>query len=232
MKQVLGEMKRIPATILAIMNIASPENIPPPMEIDESLKSSHIILSIIDNFGLFECVYYKPKFLIAFADYLYTLETKNPYAKNVIREIITGGTNFNLLDYLVSQDKKVMIIGKEEYIGNLSEKSEKNYVVSDTNVYVEAAKYANRYDFLLLHFNDFEELYSKSRTFKSAEVMARKLITRTDSWLRTILAYASKNTLLIVISNNGRGETINYSEDLKKMREASLPIGIFIKKRE
>ncbi|MEM2637000.1 MAG: hypothetical protein QXL15_01480 [Candidatus Korarchaeota archaeon] len=232
MKQVKGQMVQIPATVISLLGIQPPDDIPPPMDYS-GLEAKNLIIALIDNFGLFECVTFQPRFMIGNADLLYALETSNPLADGVLNDVVTGGNpEFNLFDFLASEDFKVAIIGRLKYIQNMATYGDIIPVENDHGVYVESVKVVNRRNVTVLHFNDFEQLYVSSGTLLDKETMAKKMITRTDSWLLTIMSYARPETTMLIISNNGRNEPMNYPPELQQRRAASLPIAIGIRKKQ
>ncbi|MBS7287583.1 MAG: hypothetical protein KIH01_02230, partial [Candidatus Freyarchaeota archaeon] len=158
-----GSMSQMASTFLSVIGIDPPKNIPPKIDLPGKFASKRIIAIIIDNFGLLECTYYKPRFIIGKSEAVITLESRNPYTPHVLREIVYGGdsSDFNLFSYLSSLGKRTVMIGRKEDLAVIDGKGELKVSDSDNKSYVEAVKVLNRTDFLWVHFLDFEELYKQ-----------------------------------------------------------------------
>ena len=76
-----GSLTSVPATILKLLNITPPTNIPQPIQPVVDLFANkgvdRIIINVLDSFGLFEITYYKPQFLISKANALVLLDRKS-----------------------------------------------------------------------------------------------------------------------------------------------------------
>ena len=116
-------LTQLPATILRLIGIDPPDFIPEP--VDEIVNMyegiNRITINLIDNFGLFEITYMKPKFLITNLEVMALLSTKNPYTLGVLHQIMFGGfevepNGFHLLKYMNSQEKKTAFIGRKKDI--------------------------------------------------------------------------------------------------------------------
>lgn len=228
-----GNMTQIPATISRLLGLNPPKKIPPPIRGVEEFGSDHVILAIFDNFGLFECTYYKPKFLIKSSEAILVLNTEDPHTFNVLNEIVYGSTKkkkFHLMDFLTKGRKHATMIGRAEDLRMFVGKAEAKIAEDDMRTYIEAIKVINRVDFVWLHFLDFEAMYQKYNT-RPPEEIAQKLITRTDNWILSLFKQAIPGTLLIVLGDHGRREIrIEYEGKYAKWREASVPIAIMMKK--
>ncbi|MEM2145451.1 MAG: hypothetical protein QW279_08815, partial [Candidatus Jordarchaeaceae archaeon] len=159
-----GRMNQMPATLLSLLDIQPPSGIPPKIEgIPKNLHSKHIIFAVFDNFGLLECTYYQPKFLIGKSEAILMLDTANPYTANVLQEVIHGSpnANFNLLNYISERGRKVTLIARPDDIKSVGAKVETKPSDSDNRTYIETVKTLNRTDFLWIHFLDFENLYKQ-----------------------------------------------------------------------
>nr|MDO8062726.1 hypothetical protein [Candidatus Freyrarchaeum guaymaensis] len=227
-----GSMRQMAATLLSLMGIEPPRNIPPKVEVPSRFVSSRIVTVVIDNFGLLECTYYKPKFIIGSSEVIITLESENPYTPHVLREMVNGGNkaDFNLFSFISSLGKRAVMIGRKEDLNVIDGEGEIRASNSDNKSYVETVKVLNKADFLWVHFLDFEELY-KQYSFQPPKEVAQKLISRTDSWLKVLYRQAKPNTLMVIIGTYGREPVnITYEGKYSAWQRASLPIALLIKK--
>lgn len=228
-----GNMTQIPATLSHLLGLKPPKKIPPPIIGIDEFRSDRVILAIFDNFGLFECTYYKPKFLIKTSEAILVLNTEDPHTFNVLNEIVYGNARkkkFHLMDFLAKSKKDVTMIGRAEDLVTLMGKAKAKAAEDDMRTYIEAIKVINRMDFIWLHFLDFEAMYQKYST-QPPEEIAQKLITRTDNWILSLFKQAVPGTLLIVLGDHGRHEIqIRYEGKYARWREASVPIAILMKK--
>lgn len=229
-----GHMNQMPATLLSLLDLQPPSGIPPKIEgIPKNLQSKHIIFAIFDNFGLLECTYYQPKFLIGKSEAILMLDTANPYTTYVLQEVVHGNpeADFNLLNYISERGRKVTLIARPDDIKDVDVKVETKLSDSDNRTYIETVKTLNRTDFLWIHFLDFENLY-KQYSFRPPKEITQKLILRTDSWLKVLHKQAAPGTLLAVLGTWGREEApkIEYEGKYADWKRASLPICILIKK--
>ncbi|MBS7250739.1 MAG: hypothetical protein KIH08_09165, partial [Candidatus Freyarchaeota archaeon] len=200
-----GRMNQVPATLLNLLGIQPPSRIPPKIEgIPNILRSNHLIFAIFDNFGLLECTYYQPKFLIGKSEAILMLETENPYTPHVLKEIIHGNpdADFNLLTFMAEHGRKVTMIARPEDLEGVKG-VETRPSDSDNRTYIETVKILNRTDFLWIHFIDFETLY-KQYSFRPPKEITQKLISRTDKWLKVLHKQATPGTLLAVLGTHGR----------------------------
>ena len=77
--QVLTTAFEFPATVLKLLGIEVPEGLfPPNKEIIQKFDPKAIVIIMIDNFGLFEAVVYKPEALIRNMEVLALLDTNDP----------------------------------------------------------------------------------------------------------------------------------------------------------
>jgi hypothetical protein len=229
-----GRMNQMPATLLSLLDLQPPSRIPPKIEgIPKNLQSKHIIFAIFDNFGLLECTYYQPKFLIGKSNAILMLDTANPYTRNILQEVVRGNpdADFNLLNYISEHGRKVTLIARPDDIKAVNVKVETKPSDSDNRTYIETVKILNRTDFIWIHFLDFETLY-KQYSFRPPKEITQKLISRTDSWLKVLHKQAAPGTLLAVLGTWGREEApkIEYEGKYADWKRASLPICILIKK--
>lgn len=228
-----GRMNQVPATLLNLLGIQPPSRIPPKIEgIPNTLRSNHLIFAIFDNFGLLECTYYQPKFLIGKSEAILMLETENPYTPHVLQEVIHGNpdADFNLLTFVAEHGRKVTMIARPEDLEGVKG-VETRPSDSDNRTYIETVKILNRTDFLWIHFIDFETLY-KQYSFRPPKEITQKLISRTDKWLKVLHKQATPGTLMAVLGTHGREQVpeIEYEGKYADWKRASLPICILIKK--
>ncbi len=228
-----GRMNQVPATLLNLLGIQPPSRIPPKIEgIPNTLRSNHLIFAIFDNFGLLECTYYQPKFLIGKSEAILMLETENPYTPNVLQEVIHGNpdADFNLLTFMAEHGRKVTMIARPEDLEGVKG-VETRPSDSDNRTYIETVKILNRTDFLWIHFIDFETLY-KQYSFRPPKEITQKLISRTDKWLKVLHKQATPGTLMAVLGTHGRQQVpeIEYEGKYANWKRANLPICILIKK--
>ncbi|MFB0560375.1 MAG: hypothetical protein ACETWM_03910, partial [Candidatus Lokiarchaeia archaeon] len=144
-----GHMNQMPSTLLSLLGLQPPSRIPPKIEgIPRNLQSEHIILAIFDNFGLLECTYYQPKFLIGRSEAILMLDTENPYTRNILQEIIHGNPNadFNLLNYIAENGRKVTMIARPDDLEGTGVTVETKPSDSDNRTYIETVKILNRTD--------------------------------------------------------------------------------------
>ncbi len=224
-------IQRLPATILSILDVPVPDEIPPPVNLPpEYFSAERVFLALFDNFGLFECTYFKPKWLIEIFDVLLLIETKKPYTDHFLRSLFFADKeNFHLISYLQENNRTSCMIGRPEDL-EYAENSEKKESKTDTDVYINAVKSLNRYDFLWLHFVDFEDIYWRYSFQPPADVM-QKLINRTDKWIQLLHNQSRPNTLLIVAGTHGRQEIdLKLEGRAAQWKRANLPIAFLNKK--
>lgn len=227
-----ANMTAIPATILKILNVDPPTSLPPPIE-GINFNSEHIVLVIIDNFGLFEYTYYKPEFLIQACDALTLLETPNPYTEAVLRQVFYGddqNKGFHLPSFLLKNGKSVALVGRQDELNIISDGEYSIPSTDDMNVNINAIKALNRHNFLSLHFIDFEKLYQQYAFQPPAETL-KQLIRRTDKWLKVLWMQGLPGSVFIVLSSHGKHQIdLQIKGKAAQWRLASLPIAIFSKK--
>ncbi|MEM2109734.1 MAG: hypothetical protein QW327_04525 [Candidatus Odinarchaeota archaeon] len=229
-----ADLNQIPPTLITLLGLKKTEFLAEPIGIiTENAKCERIVVILLDNFGLFECVYYKPRFIITNVKAIVLLNSDDPFTKNVMTTIIrggAGGNSFNLFNYIVNNGLKAQLIGCSNDIELLGTAFNTTITKDDTETYVQAIKLLNRVDLLWMHFLDFERLYS-TYNFQPPITTAQKLITRTDKWILTLHKQLKENSLLIVIGTHGnRNMEMGYEEHYKRLRGASVPIAVFIEK--
>ncbi len=237
MPMLEGLLTSLPATILKLLNVESPQTIPEPMENIVGLFApkgvDRVVIVMIDNFGLFEITYYKPEFMISAANALVLLSTQNPYTLGVFHQMIYGGFNqnngFHLMQHLNKHQKSSVFVGRERDLKRYDAGTSSIPKSNDMAVWIEAAKVNNRHNFSWLHFLDFEEIYrSKRRTGAATpEELIQKLIKRTDKWILSMYKQLRSKSLMIVLGNHGRYKIdLNYQGKIAEWRAASVPLAI------
>ncbi len=74
--QIRINAMEFPSTILGFLNLEIPELLfPPNQELLAKFNAKAVVMVVIDNFGLFEAVVYKPEALIKNMEALVLLET-------------------------------------------------------------------------------------------------------------------------------------------------------------
>ena len=239
MTQKLNSIK-IPAfrfRDLILKALDLPNNLESQYNINENLlHANKIVMIVIDNFGLFETVVYKPESIIKNLETIVLLDTANPYAIPLLTEIIYGAqqrTNDNLLHRISMEGKSTAFLGRKEDLAMFSIPAGNNIECrDDMTTYVQATKVINRHDFVLIHFLDFEFLYAQYARQTPPEKLIQKLITRTDNWVKIIFRQAEPGTLFIIIGNHGRHEIpVQYEGKLAEWRKANAPVAILFKKK-
>ncbi len=233
-------LTQLPATILKILGIEPPSNIPEPIQsiIYKYRDVERITLNLLDNFGLFELTFNRPEWIITNSEVMLLLSTKNPYTLGVLHQLIFGGfqiepNGFHLLKFLNDNGKKSCLIGRQK---DLERYDGGTYSVpknTDMSTWVESAKSINKYDFSWMHYLDFENLHKQQQKLKqrTPEDLIQKLITRTDKWILSNFKQLRKNSLMIILGDHGRSKlNFEYSGKIAQWREASVPVAIFIKK--
>ncbi|MHA1237720.1 MAG: hypothetical protein ACTSSJ_00500 [Candidatus Odinarchaeia archaeon] len=223
------ETAQIPSTIIGCLGLSPPENIDQPVkEIQDKFKGERIILALFDTLSLFECVYYKPQFLIKTFQVVTLLKDHKSDLKTIVNKLIHDSSEeFDLLKFLAHNKKKCKVIGRKEILEGVSSNSEICFTPEDMKTYIETVKSLNRYDFLMICFSDFNYVKDKYKGGVSEEI-AKKIIARTDKWILTLHKQMRDNTILIVL---GTGDTfISYEGKYGEWKNASVPIAIFIKR--
>ncbi|TXT63253.1 MAG: hypothetical protein BAJALOKI1v1_760009 [Promethearchaeota archaeon] len=234
-------LNQLPATLLSLLNIDPPlDHIPKPIEsiIQKYKGVKRVSINLIDNFGLFEITYFKPRFIITNSEVMVLLSTKNPYTLGVLHQLMFGGfevepNGFHFLKYLNGHDKQSCFIGREKdlkrYDGGTLSKSKD----SDMQTWVESAKAINNYDLSFMHYLDFEALHKQQQRLKrnTPEELIEKLILRTDKWIHANYKQLRPGSLMIILGDHGRSRMdFEYSGKIAQWREASVPIAVFISK--
>jgi hypothetical protein len=221
--------------ILELLQIAPPNFLPTveQFSLPETIIDQ-VILVIIDNFSLFEVITYQPEFLIKNIENLLLIETESE-AHSLCGPMLyetffcKKNASFNLVKKLQENDKSVRVIAREEDLPKITVDTSVSIAEqSDINVYVKGVKAVNRFDLLVLHFSDFDEMYTRYSMAPPMDV-ALKVMRRTDKWLKLLYQQSVKNTVLMVVGNNGEKPIdMTFEGRAAEWKRANLPIG-FIK---
>ena len=234
--QVRTTALEFPATVLKLLGIAVPEGLfPPNEELLGKFDPKSVVIIMIDNFGLFEAVVYKPEALIKNLEALALLETTDPYAIPLIRRLLKAQkTDFHLIEYVKNFGKVTRVICREEDMNHCE--FDPTYTVrprDDMATYIEATKHISKSELLYLHFLDFESLYAQYGHRTPPKTLLEKIVRRTDNWIKVLLRQARVGTLFIVIGNHGRHPIpLDYEGKLAEWRKANSPIAMMFQKRK
>ncbi|TFF91791.1 hypothetical protein EU545_02920 [Candidatus Thorarchaeota archaeon] len=232
--QVRSYVEEFTSTILGLLDIEIPDGLPPPNEnLTERFRPKAVVLIVIDNFGLFEAVVYKPEAMIKKLEALALIETDDPYAIPLINQLLHAGQDFHLVDYVKAYGKFAQVICREEDMETFQ--FDPIYTVNtrdDMATYVESTKHIYKSELLLMHFLDFESLYAQYGHRTPPKTLLEKIVRRTDNWIKVLLRQARKDTLFVVVGNHGRHPVpLDYEGKLAEWRKANAPIAIMFQKR-
>jgi hypothetical protein len=233
--QVRTTALEFPATVLRLLGIEVPDGLfGPNQELLQKFDPKSVVIIMIDNFGLFEAVVYKPEALIKNMEALALLETNDPYALPLIKRLLRGHrTDFHLIQYVKDHGKVTRVICREEDMDYCD--FDPAYTIrprDDMATYIEATKYIFKSELLYLHFLDFESLYAQYGHRTPPKTLLEKIVRRTDNWIKVLLRQARVGTLFIVVGNHGRHPIpLDYEGKLAEWRKANSPIAIMFQKR-
>ncbi|MEJ2251338.1 MAG: hypothetical protein P8Y70_18100 [Candidatus Lokiarchaeota archaeon] len=241
LKTTKAYLTQLPATILKLLDVEPPkELVPGPIDSIINLYGGvrRVSINLVDNFGLFEITYFKPKFMITNSELMVLLSTKNPYTLGVLHQIMYGGfdadpNGFHFLRYLKQYGKKSCFIARKKDLERYDGGTQSIAKESDMATWVESAKAINKYDLSWMHYLDFENLHKQQRRLKQQppEDLIEKLINRTDKWILSNYKQLRRGSLMIILGDHGRSKIdLEYSGKIAQWREASVPIAIFISK--
>jgi hypothetical protein len=195
-----------------------------------------VVMVMIDNFGLFESVVYKPEALIKNMEILALIDTDDPYAIPLTKRIISGSaaTGFHLFDYVNNSGRVVRAICRQDDIRDFGFGNDYSVTVrDDMATYIESTKQVFKSQLMFSHFLDFESLYAQYGHRTPPKTLLEKIVRRTDNWIKVLLRQARIGTLFFVVGNHGRHPIpLNYEGKLAEWREANAPIAIVFQKRE
>ncbi len=234
--QIRSSALEIPATILKLLGIEVPLGLPQPNdEIIGKFNPRAIVMIILDNFGLFEAVVYKPEALIKNLEAIVLIDTDDPYAVPLTKQLLSGSNvgGFHLLDFVKEHGKFVRAVCRDNDITDFEFDSSYSIVVrDDMNTYIESTKHVFKSELLLLHFLDFESLYAQYGHRTPPKTLLEKIVRRTDNWIKVLMRQARDDTLFIIVGNHGRHAIpLNYEGKLAEWRKANAPIAIIFQKR-
>lgn len=233
--QVRTTAMEFPSTVLKLLGIEVPEGLlPPNEEILAKFDPIAVVLVVIDNFGLFEAVVYKPEALIKNMEALALLETDDPYAIPLLNNLLRGPSqDFHLIRYVKQYGKMTQVICREEDMVECD--FDPAYTVKprdDMATYIEATKHIFKSELLYLHFLDFERLYAQYGHRTPPKTLLEKIVRRTDNWIKVLLRQARVGTLFIIVGNHGRHPIpLDYEGKLAEWRKANAPIAMMFQKR-
>ncbi len=191
---------------------------------------------MIDNFGLFEAVVYKPENMIKKMEALALLNTDDPYALPLITTVLRGSptSSFHLLSYVKAHNKFIRAICRRDDVESFGfDPSYTIAVHNDMNAYIESTKHIFRSELLFVHFLDFESVYAQYGHRTPPKTLLEKIVRRTDNWVKVLYRQARDNTLFVVIGNHGRTPIpLDYEGKLVEWRKANAPIAIMFQKRK
>ncbi|MFX0108267.1 MAG: hypothetical protein ACFE7R_08290 [Candidatus Hodarchaeota archaeon] len=233
--QVRTTALEFPSTLLRLLGIEIPEGMQPPnQELIKKFNPTAVVLIIIDNFGLFEAVVYKPEAMIKNMEALALIETDDPYAIPLLKRILYGPIDgFHLMNYARQSGKSVKIICREDDMADLGcDPGRTVNKRNDMQTYIESTKHVFKSDLLFLHFLDFESLYAQYGHRTPPQTLLEKIVRRTDNWVKVLMRQARVGTLFVVIGNHGRHPVpLNYEGKLAEWRNANAPIAMMFQKR-
>lgn len=229
-----GRMANVPATILRLLGLVPPDTIPPSVPLGKLYQGNQVVCCMLDNFGLFEIITYKPEFLVVLFDTLLMLDTEQPWTHSVLKEIMSGSLsnpNFNLFAYLEQLEKQTCVIGRQQITDQVNGIHSIFPVKNDMDGYIQAIKCLNRFDLLFLVFSDFDELHQQFKDRLPPTNLIQKVLTRTSNWLKIFHKNARANTVFLMLGNHGAREVdFGYSGEELEKKHASCPVGILAKK--
>ena len=233
--QVRTTALEFPSTVLRLLNVSIPDGLMPPnQELVGKFDPKALVMVVIDNFGLFEAVVYKPEALIKQMEALALLETNDPYAIPLVNSLLHGpDSTFHLVEHVKNHGMPTSVICRAEDMPKFQ--FNPLYTVSirdDMATYIQATKMIPKAQFLYLHFLDFESLYAQYGHRTPPKTLLEQIVRRTDNWIKILHRQAREGTLFIVIGNHGRHPVpLNYEGKLAEWRQANAPIAMMFQKR-
>lgn len=226
--------EEFPSTILRLLGIMIPDGLSSAnQEILNRFNPKAVVIIMIDNFGLFEAVVYKPEALLKNMELLALIDTTDPYAISLTSAVLQGNSDFHLVRYVRDYGKYAQAICRQDDMSSIG--LDATCTVSahdDMATYVESTKHISKSDLLFLHFLDFEELYAQYGHRTPPKTLLEKIVRRTDNWIKVLLAQARVGTFFIVIGNHGRHPVpLDYEGKLAEWRSANAPIAMMFQKR-
>ncbi|MFW9967987.1 MAG: hypothetical protein ACFFEA_12610 [Candidatus Thorarchaeota archaeon] len=232
--QVRTSVQEFPSTLIKLMGIEIPAGMPSPnAELLGKFNPTALVIIIIDNFGLFEAVVYKPEAMIKNLEALALIETADPYAIPLLKSLLRPISGFHLMQLARDYGKSVKLICREDDTEALGfDPGITVHKRDDMATYVESTKHIFKTELLYLHFLDFESLYAQYGHRTPPKTLLEKIVRRTDNWVKVLLKQARVGTLFIVIGNHGRHPVpLDYQGKLAEWRKANAPIAMMFQKR-
>jgi len=151
--QIRTTAMEFPSTILGFLGIEVPDGLQPPnQELMNKFNAKAVVMIVIDNFGLFEAVVYKPEALIKNMEALAVIETDDPYAIPLINTLLHGPhQDFHLINYVKSYGKVIRVICREQDMSTFG--FGPGYTVNprdDMATYIESTKHIFKSELLYL----------------------------------------------------------------------------------
>lgn len=234
--QVRTTAMEFPSTVLHLLGMEIPAGLMPPnQELTERFSPRAVVMVVLDNFGLFEAVVYKPEALIKSVEALALLETNDPYAVPLVKSLLHGpDAGFHLVQHVKDHGMSTKVICRSEDMATFA--FDPSYTVSirdDMATYIEATKHIFKSQLLYLHFLDFESLYAQYGHRTPPKTLLEQIVRRTDNWIKILHRQARKDTLFVVVGNHGRHPVpLDYEGKLAEWRQANAPIAMMFQKRE
>jgi len=239
--EILGNIAHIPSIVCQILNIPVPEELPTLKVPDRFLGAPQLVMIVLDNFGLFEITNFQPEFLIVLYDQLILLEASSGDAESVINAILTGKetgeSGIEFFHDVSRHGRSVHVIGREK---NFSACNRQDVMFSpvdaDAKAYTQAIRSLNRINLILVEFSDLDLTYARYADVHPPAEIVRKMLGRTSNWLKIIHKQAAKDTVFLVLGNQGTTQTKSLSYGLEgrraDWRRANIPIGLLSLKEE
>jgi hypothetical protein len=223
-----------PSTVLRLLGIMVPDGLSPANEeVLSRFSPKAVVIVMIDNFGLFEAVVYKPEALLKNMEVLALIDTADPYAIPLTNAVLSGNSALHLIQYVRGYGKFAQAICREEDMSSIG--LDNNCTINahdDMATYVESTKHISKSDLLFLHVLDFESLYAQYGHRTPPKTLLEKIVRRTDNWIKVLLRQARVGTFFVVIGNHGRHPVpLDYEGKLAEWRSANAPIAMMFQKR-
>jgi hypothetical protein len=223
-----------PSTVLRLLGMMVPDGLSPANEeIVSRFSPKAVVIVMIDNFGLFEAVVYKPEALLKNMELLALIDTTDPYAISLTNAVLQGNSAFHLIRYVRDYGKYAQAICREEDMSSIGLDATCTIIAhDDMATYVQSTKHISKSDLLFLHFLDFESLYAQYGHRTPPKTLLEKIVRRTDNWIKVLLKQSRPGTFFIVIGNHGRHPVpLDYEGKLAEWRSANAPIAMMFQKR-
>ncbi|MEM2142147.1 MAG: hypothetical protein QXS20_04415 [Candidatus Thorarchaeota archaeon] len=226
--------REFPSTILTFMNIQVPDGLPPAnADLVSKFSPSGVVMMMVDNFGLFEAVVYRPECMIKNLEVLALIEDCDPYAVSLTKSLLSTGSGLSLIEHVRQFGKSVRVVCREDDMDVFG--FHPAYTVTtrdDMSTYVESTKLIGSTDLLYLHFLDFESLYAQYGHMTPPKTLLEKIVRRIDNWTKILLKLSRVGTLFVIVGNHGRHVIpVDYEGKLAEWRSANAPVALIFQKR-